>query len=232
MISPAASKSAPPGLPAKTLLAVLLVTLASLAAAWWVTAGFRAVTTEDARRLAVATQPQPIPDALVQYEAGSPQSLTQALRADGRIAIVAFIYTRCNTICSIMGNEYQQLQQTIRERGLGDRVRLLSVSFDPRDTQQELASYAARLQARADGWRFARVVDQAQLPPLLDAFGITVVPAPLGEFQHNAAFHIVTPDGRLVRIVDFDQSDAALAQALTAAEAMKLAQHAQQGKAS
>jgi len=48
-----------------------------------------------------------------------------------------------------------------------------------------------------------------------------VVPAPLGEFEHNAALHIVTADGRLVRILGLDEGTQALvlAQALAPAPA-------------
>jgi protein SCO1/2 len=54
---------------------------------------------------------------------------------------------------------------------------------------------------------------------LLDSFGIMVVPAPLGEFEHNAALHIVTADGRLVRILALDQRVQALQLAQRLAEA-------------
>ena len=54
------------------------------------------------------------------------------------------------------------------------------------------------------------VGDAAQRKALLDTFGIVVVPAPLGQFQHNAAFHLVAPDARLSRIIDFDDPEAAL----------------------
>jgi protein SCO1/2 len=46
---------------------------------------------------------------------------------------------------------------------------------------------------------------------LLDAFGIMVVPAALGEFEHNAALHIVTADGRLVRIIGIQSPAEAIA---------------------
>jgi protein SCO1/2 len=37
-----------------------------------------------------------------------------------------------------------------------------------------------------------------------------VVPAPLGEFEHNAALHIVVPQGQLVRILGLGDGDVAL----------------------
>lgn len=212
------SNAATTGAPLKTLAALLLVVSLALFAAYRVTDGFRVVTTEDARRLAIREQPRRLPAATIEYETGAALPLAQALREDGRATIAVFFYTRCNAVCSVMGTEFQQLQDTVRARGLQSQIRLLSISFDAKDGQPALAEYAARMHARSGDWRFARVVDAQQRSALLDAFGITVIPAPLGEFQHNAAFHILTPDGRLTRIVDYDQPDAALAHALAAAK--------------
>ncbi|HJV84267.1 MAG TPA: SCO family protein [Noviherbaspirillum sp.] len=201
-------------MPAKTLLALLLVATLALFAAWRVTDGFRVVTTEDARRLAIHEHPRRLPASMIQYEDGTTLPLAQALREDGRATIAVFFYTRCNTVCSAVGSEFQQLQDTIRSRGLQSQVRLLSISFDPADDRGALAAYAKHMHASPGAWRFARVTDAQHRSELLDAFGITVIPAPLGEFQHNAAFHIVTPDGQLARIIDYDQPDVALAHAL------------------
>ena len=57
---------------------------------------------------------------------------------------------------------------------------------------------------------YAEFADPAAGARVLDMFGIVVVPAPLGQFEHNAAFHVVTPDGHLARIVDLDDPDGAL----------------------
>ncbi len=205
------------GAPIKTLIALLLILLLGIAAAWRVTDGFRVVTTEDARRLSIREHPRQLPEASIEYETGPALPLARALRVDGRATIAVFFYTRCNSVCSVIGTELQQLQDTIRARGLESKIRLLSISFDASDGQPELAVYAKRMHAQP-GWRFARVMDARQRASLLDAFGITVVAAPLGEFQHNAAFHILSSDGRLMRIVDYDQPEAALAHALDAAQ--------------
>ncbi|HJW53878.1 MAG TPA: SCO family protein [Burkholderiaceae bacterium] len=217
MSSTSSSNAATAGAPAKTLATLLLIVVLAMAAAWRITDGFQVVTTEDARRLSIREHPRQLPDATITYESGPPLPLAQALREGGRATIAVFFYARCNSVCSVMGTEFQQLQDTIRARGLESKIRLLSISFDATDGQPELAAYAKRMHAQS-GWRFARVTDARQRNSLLDAFGITVIPAPMGEFQHNAAFHILSPDGRMVRIVDYDQPEAALAHALAAAQ--------------
>jgi len=201
----------------KTVLAVILVLMAGVLAIGRVSDGFRVVTTEDARRLSVEEHSRPLPATLVHYESGPAVPLAQSLRDDGRVTIAVFFYTRCNSVCSVVGSEFQQMQQTLHARGLEHKVRLLSISFDDRDGQPELAAYAQHMRARPADWRFVQVPDANERATLLQAFGITVVPAPLGEFQHNAAFHLLTPDGRLVRIVDYDQPETALDYAVSLA---------------
>jgi protein SCO1/2 len=43
----------------------------------------------------------------------------------------------------------------------------------------------------------------------LDAFGIMVIPAPLDEFEHNAALHLLKGE-HLLRIFPLEKSDEAL----------------------
>jgi protein SCO1/2 len=130
--------------------------------------------------------------------------LRQLLASDGRVQIVDFVYTRCQTVCSVLGSVYQRLQQQLLERGLQDKVGLLTISFDPvNDDAAALQDYAARLRMDPAAWQIVTLSSVADRRRLLDAFGIMVVPAPLGEFEHNAALHIIDPTGQLVRIVDY-----------------------------
>ena len=191
--------------------ALLLVLALGIGAIYRVTDGFRIVTSEESRRLSIAKRPRPIPDIAIRFENGAAASLAQALRADGRTTIVNFIYTRCNAVCSVMGTEFQQLQQALVANGLAHRVRLLSISFDPRDTPEQLARYARSMRAQPDVWQFASVPDVRERQAVLTVFGIMVIPAPLGEFEHNAAYHLVTPDALLSQIVDYGRPDALLA---------------------
>lgn len=191
--------------------ALLLVLALGIAAIYQVTDGFRIVTSEQARRLSIAEQPRAIPDVAIRFESGATASLLQALRSDGRTTVINFIYTRCNAVCSVMGNQFQQLQKSIATSGLSQRVRLLSISFDARDTPEQLARYARSMHAQPGVWQFASVPDARQRQILLHAFGITVIPAPLGEFEHNAAYHVVTPGALLSQVIDYDQPQDLLA---------------------
>ncbi|MBC7154698.1 MAG: aminotransferase class I/II-fold pyridoxal phosphate-dependent enzyme [Rhodobacteraceae bacterium] len=62
----------------------------------------------------------------------------------------------------------------------------------------------------ADGavWTVARPAAQ-DLPQLLDAYGVTVIPDRIDGFTHNTALHVVTPSARLAAILDMDDLDGA-----------------------
>ena len=195
-----------------TFVLCLGVFTAGLAAIFQATAGGTAFTTETLRRAAVLQAPMAVPDFVVVDAQGQVQGLRNLLGQGGRVVIVDFVYTRCTTLCLALGTVFQQLQSQIVRQGLQDRVGLLSISFDPlQDRPPELAAYAQRMQMQAAVWQLVSLRSEADRRRLLDSFGIMVVPAPLGEFEHNAALHVVSPEGRLVRILGLDESSAALA---------------------
>ena len=187
----------------RTIVAVVLFAVLGVAAFAGITDGFRVVTSESARRLAAVERPVAVADAALVDAAGAVRPLYADLASDGRVAIVDFIYTRCESICTVLANEFQQLQREIVAQGLQDRVRLLTISFDPTDDDPAaLAGYANRMAADPALWRFATAAEPAELAPLLASFGIVVIPDGLGGYVHNAALHVVTAGGRLARVHD------------------------------
>jgi protein SCO1/2 len=173
--------------------AVIAVLLTGSAVLWQATDGLQALTTESARRLAVERAPRTLHDPLLQDQFGRGFRLSDYR---GRRLLVQFIFTRCATLCLALGDDF---------------AALLSISFDPAyDGIEELAGYADRFGADGEGWRIARLVDAAELPQLLDDFGVVVIPDPDFGFQHNAAQHLVDPAGRLARIFDYSDPQASL----------------------
>jgi protein SCO1 len=182
------------------------------------TDGFTVVTTESARRISIVDHPKKIPDTTLGFANGTQDGVLHDLRSDGRVAIVNFIYTRCTSICLAMGSELQQMQSMIRERGLTKKIRLISISFDPADTPDQLARYARAMRADPAIWGFAGIPAAHERDVLLNTFGIIRVAAPFGQFEHNAAYHVVTARGFLARIVDYAEPRAALEFALSQSE--------------
>lgn len=192
-----------------TVLAVALCTL------YVSTEGGKAFTTESLRRSAVDRAPQQIHDFALRDMRDTPIGLHTLLAQQDRIWLVDFVYTRCQSVCSVLGSVYQQLQQEIQAQGLSSRVGLLSISFDAEnDHGQALQDYAKRMRMAPDAWRIVTLKQPGDRQRLLDEFGIMVIPAPLGEYEHNAAIHLMNASGQLVKIMDYQTPALALATAL------------------
>ncbi|TAM14135.1 MAG: SCO family protein [Rhodanobacter sp.] len=191
----------------RTLLASLLLLAAGLAVLAVATHGFRAYTSETARRIDIREHPRTVPSTPLQTADGQRTSFGE-LR--GRWLLVDFIYTRCLTYCSVQGSEFARLQQELAGPIAADKVALLSISFDPaRDDPTALADYQRRHGDRGTGWIAARPVDRAGLAELLHRFGVVAVPDGIGGFVHNAAIAVVDPGGRIVAILDWNDWQAA-----------------------
>lgn len=191
----------------RALLASLLILAAGIASLALATDGFRAFTSETARRVDVREHPRAVPDVPLQTAQGQRVDFA-ALR--GRWLLVDFIYTRCMTYCSVQGGEFARLQDRLAVPIARDRVALLSISFDPaHDGPVHLADYQRRFGDRGAGWIAARPMDAAGLAALRRVFGVTAVRDGMGGFVHNAAIAVVDPEGRLVAILDWDDPRAA-----------------------
>jgi protein SCO1/2 len=175
---------------------------------WFVTDGGQVLTAEAARRVAAAENPQPVPPT----ELVDMNGRTFLLGGDGRETIlVEFIYTRCPTLCTVLGESFVRLRDAIAKNPPARPVRLVSVTFDPtRDGRDQLRDYAERHGADGVHWTVARPHTAAALETLLRHFGIVVIADAFGGFEHNAAIHVVDGGGRLVGIFDVDADDAVL----------------------
>lgn len=197
----------------RTAAASLVICAAGGALGWLGTDGFRAFTSEQARRNAVMRSPRMLPVVALEDQDGRAFTLA-AYR--GQAVAVDFVYTQCRSLCSLLSAGFQRLDRVERTRGADERLQLVSISFDPRDTPERLREYASHYGADGNAWRFARVRDARELAPLLRAFGVVVIPDGRGDFQHNAAVHLVGADGRLSRVLDATADPSQIARAAEA----------------
>lgn len=187
----------------RSLVIGTLVTVLGIGVLWRGTDGFAAFTAETARRTALLRAPRPIPEVVLEDQDGRLFGL-QDYR--GRLLAVEFIYTRCTTVCRNLGMAFKQIRDHVPQQALGRDFALLSISFDTEmDTPRHLKAYGDAYGADGKRWRVARVRNSAQLQPLLDAFGIIVIPDGLGGFEHNAAIHLLGRDGKLAQISDINE---------------------------
>ncbi len=189
--------------------AILVMGLAAFAA---VTSGFAALTSDGIRRIQLQREPRALPSLMLVDERSQELSLASYGTPSPKVTFVTLIYVQCQSICrsSVAGQSW--LQYAIQAKGLQNKVRLLTLSFDPvNDTPELMATHARRMNADPAIWRFATVRNPADLPSLLKTFDTIVLPDGLGGYSHNAALFLINQNGQLSRAYDIDRPDIALA---------------------
>ena len=140
-----------------------------------------------------------VPDFAVTTQDGSTLRLSE-LR--GKAVALTFIYTRCPLpeFCPAMDKKFGELSQILAgSPGMPDKVRLLSISFDPEhDTPEILAKHATTRGAKTPLWRFS-VMSHEELGKVGGRLGLTYGPTN-DEILHNLATALIGPDGKLIAI--------------------------------
>jgi protein SCO1/2 len=187
---------------ARTWLLSAVLVLGGGATLGAATDGFQAFTTETARRVAVRRHPVELPAVPLESQSGVRFTLAERR---GTWLLVDFIYTRCANVCPVLGGDFARLERLLAGPIAQGRVRLVSISFDPlHDTPARLTAYLTRFggRSRPGAWQAARPITPEGLDRLTRAFRITVIPDGLGGYTHNAAIHLVDPEGRLADVFD------------------------------
>ncbi|MGH6674799.1 MAG: SCO family protein, partial [Xanthobacteraceae bacterium] len=144
---------------------VLLIGIGTLA---FETDGFHIVTSAGARQFSIERAPQSVPDAGLVDQEGTPFTLADY---KGRPVLVDFIYTRCPTICTALGDDFARLRQFMAGARAHAAIDLLSISFDPTDDRAALRLYGDRFGAKPPRWRIAAPADARARAELLRSFG-------------------------------------------------------------
>lgn len=138
-----------------------------------------------------------VPDFTMTDAQGKPLRLSD-LR--GRVVALTFIYTRCPLpdFCPRLDAKFAEASGRV-PAGKADRVRFLSVSFDPEhDTPEVLGRHARARGARPPLWTFA-VASHEQLARVARPLGLVYGPG-RDEVAHNLVVAVIGPDGRLARL--------------------------------
>lgn len=135
----------------------------------------------------------------------------------GRIVVFSFIYTRCADICPIATMQLARLRELARGYPeLDDRLRLVSMSFDPtHDTPSAMAEYGDLWRDVDDtgaDWLFLTAPDQAALRPMLAAYDQAVAPDPdpndpTGGLNHILRVFLIDEAGLVRNIYSMDFLD-------------------------
>ena len=145
------------------------------------------------------------------------RATTLSALLDGRIVVLSFIYTTCSDIngCPLATHVLRGVQDRLLDApSLDGQVRLISLSFDPeRDRPPVLARYGGYFKAPGFDWRFLTTRSQAELAPLLSAYGQWVIRDPQqGALAHLLRVFLIDRQGRIRNIysVSFLHADTLL----------------------
>ncbi len=93
---------------------------------------------------------------------------------DGKIVVLAFIYTRCTDLagCPLATVVLHKLKGRLRdEPQFSQNLRLISLSFDPtHDTPAVMRSFAADFDGAGVEWQFLTTSSERQLMPILEGY--------------------------------------------------------------
>ena len=145
-----------------------------------------------------------VPNQVLIDQDGRETRLSDLLR--GHALALTFMYTKCPmpTFCPMMDRNFLEVQKQIKSKPeLRDRVRLLSVSFDPKnDTAPVLKMHAKELGADPSLWTFVTGTPD-DIDRFAMNFGVTLIrgeSSDPNEIGHTLRTAIIDRDGKLVKV--------------------------------
>ena len=143
-----------------------------------------------------------VPDTPLTNQDGQVVSLKDF---SGDATAVTFIYTRCPLpqYCPLMDRRFAEVQAlAAKDLSIAGKVRLLSVSFDPRfDRAAVLRQHARTLQADPRVWTFA-TAEEAVVDRFAARFGVNVIREANDTITHNLRTAVIDPSGRVTALLD------------------------------
>lgn len=74
-------------------------------------------------------------------------------QVEGKVLVVSYIYTNCPDICHTIGAKLNAFKNTLKAKGVQDKVYFISISLDPeRDTPQVLKQHARMMNLDLTNW--------------------------------------------------------------------------------
>ena len=164
-------------------------------------------------------------DGVLLDSSGMPANL-HTLYKD-RTVVLSFIYTSCPDVngCPLATFVLSQVQQRLSSHaGLADKVRLVSVSFDPvNDSPDVMADYGQSFRRHDVDWRFLTTESDESLVPILDDYDQAVIRdigpkgEPIGTMSHILRVFLIDQNKNIRNIYSpsFLHPDILLADILT-----------------
>ncbi|MCC7405253.1 MAG: SCO family protein [Bdellovibrionales bacterium] len=139
-----------------------------------------------------------LPDIPVQIANGQTQPLSSFWK--DKPVLLTLFYRRCSGSCSPF---LMNLKSAVEDSGgLGDFYQVVALSFDPRDTLEDLQQSAATFKLdQSPDWHFA-VADAASIAKIADTIGFWFkkIPTDQEQFDHPSMIAAIR-DGKIVRVL-------------------------------
>ncbi|MFI5323158.1 MAG: SCO family protein [Thermodesulfobacteriota bacterium] len=150
-------------------------------------------------------------DIMLRDEDNEPVKIKDLL-TPGKPVILNLAYFRCPRLCSITADGLIQVMNEQKALELGKDFKILTVSFDPKDTPESAGNKAVRYRERVlqgvslkENWLFL-TSDQEDIKKLTDAVGFKFKPDG-EEFAHPSGVIVLTPEGKVSRYLEGIQYD-------------------------
>ncbi len=124
----------------------------------------------------------------------------------GKVLLVSFVFTTCNGSCPATTHRMGLVQRELKAHGLlaGDRVRLLSITLDPkRDTAEVLRHYMRLYDADPASWSFL-TGPPAEVAKVIAAWGMWAKPTANGQLDHPSRVFLVDRRGDVREIYNLE----------------------------
>lgn len=127
-----------------------------------------------------------------------------------KVVLLGFIYATCDDVngCPLATAVFQKIKAKLKASPkLADKLRLITLSFNPgHDTPQAIAHYGQGFQDAGVEWRFLTTGSQAEIEPILKAYGQSVEQEfdekgqATGKFSHLLRVFLIDRDKRIRNI--------------------------------
>lgn len=118
----------------------------------------------------------------------------------GKVRLVYYYFASCPDVCPPTTFLLSQVQDILREKGeLGDKVEMISITFDPvTDTPEVITDFATKVGADFDHWTFLRGETSEQMIELAREYGVAVIYDEENKtFYHNNVITLVDGEGNI-----------------------------------
>ena len=160
---------------------------------------------------------KPAPDGAVLDTTGVQRRLHRLMA--GKVVVLSFVYTQCSDArgCPLATAVLYQIHRaTASDPALAERLKLITLSFDPaHDTPAVMARYArpSDSTARTSEWDRLTTTSDRALAPILAGYG-QLVTRPAGSqaagLTHRLRVYLIDPQQRIRNIYGLDFLDPAL----------------------